>query len=109
MNEAGRSALREWLTSPVGRATRREPFLLRVFFFEALPAPERRRLLASEIERHERQMASYREVAKTIPEQAQFPRQTLDFGIAFEETYLRWLTGLDTKLAALASGGSIGA
>ena len=74
------------------------PFLLRVFFFDALTASERQRLLESEIELHRGQLDAYRELAATVPGSAAFPYQTLRFGLEYEELYLRWLAELADRV-----------
>src|SRR3990172_4407830 len=93
---AGRDALARWLDGPVGAASHREPFLLRVFFFDAVAPEDRRRLVEDQIAVHERQLTSYRQLATTIDEL--FSGQTLAFGIRYEELYLGWLADLGQQL-----------
>jgi DNA-binding PadR family transcriptional regulator len=94
LTEAGSAALHDWLSRPAAEASYRDSFLLRVFFFDGLTASARRELLAAETGAHRERLEEYNQIATTVPEMAAFPRQTLRFGMAYEELYLRWLAEL---------------
>lgn len=94
ITDEGKAALKGWLSGPVGRPSYRDPFLLRVFFFNGLDPAERLALVEAESEARAKTLAEYREIAKSVPPIARFPHHTLAFGIAYEEMYLRWLADL---------------
>jgi PadR family transcriptional regulator, regulatory protein AphA len=103
ITDAGRAALHGWLQGPVGRASYRDSFLLRVFFFQGLPEKRRRELVAAETRGHEERLAEYRAIAATVPDMPPFPMRTLRFGIALEELYLQWLADLGALVEARTS------
>lgn len=101
--KAGRAAFAAWITREPDPSIMRLPLVVTVFFGHHLePALLRRYLQAGRLE-HQKQRDAYTALRPKVTDA--FARATLDLGIAYEETFIRWLEGLpwikeDRKRAA---------
>ena len=95
----GRKAFVEWLAREPGRDLIRIPFLLQLFFAEALP-PD---MLAARVRErrafHEAQCAEYRRRLPEVEAAAPFPALTMRFGLRYAEASLAWLRDIDALVA----------
>ncbi|MDP9105591.1 MAG: PadR family transcriptional regulator [Candidatus Eremiobacteraeota bacterium] len=95
----GRKAFGVWLTREPGRDLTRIPFLLQVFFADALP-PD---VLAARVrERRALHEAQRDEYCRRLPEveaEAPFPALTMRFGLRYAEVSLAWLDDIDAFTA----------
>jgi DNA-binding PadR family transcriptional regulator len=98
ITDAGRRAFRDWLNDEPGPDLIRSRLLLTVFFGERLDPAKLRRFLTSHRLQHQRQLETYRELEATLDESLRFPRETLQFGIAYEELCVRWIESLEGRL-----------
>jgi len=90
---AGRKAFAGWIRREPGQELIRFPLLLTMFFADHVPPDELARFVDTHRRRHQDRLAFYRSMMKGSPPTS--PRvQTLRFGIAYEETFLKWLDGL---------------
>ncbi|HEY3210188.1 MAG TPA: helix-turn-helix transcriptional regulator [Actinomycetota bacterium] len=90
---AGRAAFSEWIRREPGPELIRFPLLLTLFFADHVSPEDLARFVEGHRRRHEQRLAFYR----TMMEGASLdspPVQTLRFGIAYEEAFLKWLDGL---------------
>ncbi len=110
LTRRGEAVLDEWLHSPQESypMRMREPFMLRLFFAGRLDPSLVGQLLAGHIDAVSELLAGLQKIAADIGQQ--FTRDelpfedrlkvaTLDRGIAYAETKLRWATGLHDELS----------
>jgi DNA-binding PadR family transcriptional regulator len=100
LTAAGRRAFRAWLNDEPGPDLIRSRLLLTVFFGEHLDPAKLRRFLTGHRLQHQRRLETYRELEGTLDESLRFPRETLAFGIAFEELSICWIESLERRLEA---------
>lgn len=111
ITEEGQVALQEWLKQPMTeRSPVKEPLLVRVFFSALRDAEDIADELRFQRTLHEEQLATYRDLELAEGHKfekepsidteldALLRRATLDFGLMYEELYVRWLTDLIEKL-----------
>ena len=95
----GRAAFGGWLEREPPRDLIRIPFLLQVFFGEAL-APER---LAARVGArralHQAECEEYRRRLPEVEAEAPFPALTMRFGLRYAEASLAWLDDIDAFIA----------
>ncbi len=95
----GRKAFGAWLAREPGRDLTRIPFLLQVFFADALP-PD---VLAARVRErralHEAQRDEYRRRLPEVEAEAPFPALTMRFGLRYAEMCLAWLDDIDALVA----------
>ena len=116
ITQAGRTALREWLTSPMPALTERDPFLARLFFAGALDADQVHGILAQRRRQAEamvQTLAAMRtEPGATEPETTELGSTepgttasgtylrvaTLENGLAHARAELAWLDAVEADL-----------
>lgn len=100
ITDAGRAALRAWLTSPVERTTERDPFLARVFFAGELDDDELRALLDARRAAAEERLALYERMRdETATDRTLRLRlATLENGIAHLRAELSWIDDTEGRL-----------
>ena len=95
----GRTAFDAWLAREPGRDLTRIPFLLQLFFGDALP-PE---VLAARVHErralHEAQREEYRRRLPQVEAEAPFPALTMRLGLRYAEASLAWLDDIDAFIA----------
>ena len=95
----GRAAFGTWLAREPGRDLTRIPFLLHLFFGEALP----RDVLAARVRErralHEAQCEEYRRRLPEVEAEAPFPALTMRLGLRYAEASLAWLDDIDAFIA----------
>jgi DNA-binding PadR family transcriptional regulator len=90
---SGHSAFKDWIRREPGEELIRFPLLLTLFFAEHVSPEDLAGFVDTHRRRHEQRLAFYRTMMEGAPFDS--PRvQTLRFGIAYEETLLRWLASL---------------
>ncbi len=109
LTRRGEAVLDEWLHSPEEVYPLREPFMLRLFFAGRLDPSILSQLIAEHIDATSEVLAGLHKIAADIGQE--FTRDelafedrlklaTLDRGIAYTETELRWATELQDELSA---------
>lgn len=89
ITDAGREALRDWLTDPAtGDLEIRDPGLLRLFFGSAVDAAARRRLAATQRDVHTERLAAYEQLDASFGDAASPQRDVLRLGLAVERAYV---------------------
>jgi DNA-binding PadR family transcriptional regulator len=92
ITKTGRAAFAAWIAREPEPGIMRLPLVVTVFFGSHVdPALLRRYLQAGRLE-HEKQRDGYVALRPHVKEP--FQRAALDLGIAYEETFIRWLDGL---------------
>ena len=105
ITESGRAAFRDWIAQSPPPDVIRSRLLLTVFFGHHL-APDRfREIVVTERQRHEGELARYREMQESIGTTG-FPAATLKMGVAYEEAMAKWLAELEEEIDQLAPGGA---
>lgn len=102
LTEAGRGALNAWLREPVERRTRRDPFLLRVFFLDLLPPVEQHRQLVRFVEEQERFLGMcdrYRIGGASASPKVQWRLSSMEVAAAAARAQRDWV---EHRIAALA-------
>ncbi len=100
----GKAELERWLGEEQALYTHREAFLVQLFFASSLPDEVILQHIEAQIAGHQARLAAYHEIDMPVSpdavmrRQQQFWQMTLDFGIALEETYLRWLEQCKQKI-----------
>jgi DNA-binding PadR family transcriptional regulator len=93
ITSSGQEAFAQWIRREPGPELIRFPLLLTLFFADRVPPEDLARFVEAHRRRHEERLAFYRDLLEGSPVDS--PRvQTLRFGIAYEETFLKWLDGL---------------
>jgi DNA-binding PadR family transcriptional regulator len=83
----GEDVLREWLRDPADDSQElRDETLLKLFFTDAIDAPEAAAIAGAAAERHRRILAALDETERDLNPTARGPRTVLDFGL----DYHRW-------------------
>ena len=101
LTDSGRTALREWLTSPDQTHELRDEGLLKLFFASELTPPEAREVLEVKRRGHEETVARLREIEPLAASAASpYPLMVLTFGIALHEFSARWCAGSVAQLDA---------
>ena len=99
LTSRGRAAFGTWLAREPGRDLTRIPFLLQVFFGDALP-PD---VLAARVRErralHEAQRDEYRRRLPQVEAAAPFAALTMRFGLRYAEASLAWLDDIDARIA----------
>jgi DNA-binding PadR family transcriptional regulator len=86
----GRRAFADWLRTPAGPAVTRDPFLVRVFFGDALQPDEFDALVSDARQRKVALLERYRSVLADAESLSPFAAATARYGIAVEEAILAW-------------------
>lgn len=100
----GKTELDCWLRAEQALYTHREAFLVQLFFASSLPDEVVLQHIDAQIAGHQARLAAFDQINMPPSEDAGRQRQqrfwqmTLDFGIALEETYLRWLEACKQKI-----------
>jgi len=92
ITKAGRAAFADWIAREPGEEIMRLPLVLTVFFGAHVDPERLARFLQSARLRHQGRLDQYRTVCAQVTEPYQ--RATLDLGIAYEETLIRWIESL---------------
>jgi DNA-binding PadR family transcriptional regulator len=90
---AGRAAFAEWIALEPGPEQIRIPLLVSLWFGKHLDDAVLAGFVASHRDAHERRLADYREVAKTVVDDPHVDA-VVRFGISYEEAFLGWLASL---------------
>ena len=104
LTEAGKRALREWLTADGGLAFEyRDEGLLKLFFGDLLSRDEVLANLRRLREQHEAVLAHFRQIAADAaperePDEAEFPYLVLGYGIEFMEWVSGWCRRMEKRL-----------
>ena len=91
---AGRAAFSQWIAREPADELIRFPFLLTVFFGDNVDPERLRNWIALHRARHAERLESYRQLQGDVEREHPYHAMTLQFGILYEETVLRWLDGL---------------
>lgn len=92
ITKAGRAAFAAWIAREPDPGIMRLPLVVTLFFGDHVdPALLRRYLQAGRLE-HQTQRDYYLSMRSSVTQP--FERATLELGIAYEETWLKWLEGL---------------
>ena len=94
---AGRAAFKRWIARDPGDRQLRDPFLLAVFFREAIGTQTLARFVRQERAKHEQRLANFEQVAAQREQARLPPEHVLRFAIMFEKTRLEWLDSLPWK------------
>ncbi len=92
ITKAGRAAFAEWIAREPGGGIMRLPIVLTVFFGKHVEPALLQRFLQAERLHHQAQIDRYREMHPFVIEPYQ--RATLELGIEYEQTMLRWIERL---------------
>ena len=92
ITKAGRAAFAAWIAREPGGGIMRLPVVLTVFFGKHVEPALLQRYLQAERLRHQTQRDRYREMHPHVTEP--FQRASLELGIEYEGTMIRWLEGL---------------
>ncbi len=90
ITEPGRGAFADWLRTPPGPAVTRDPFLVRVFFGDALDPDEFDALVSAARQQRLAVLERYRSVLADAESLSPFAAATTRYGIAVEEAILAW-------------------
>lgn len=102
ITDAGRQALRDWLTSPLPTPADRDPFLARLFFAGDLEQDQVRDLLAqrrSQAEELLQTLLAMRTAAGATQRGASLQLATLENGLAHARAELAWLDQVEGDLS----------
>lgn len=109
LSERGRAVLDDWLRSEEEFYPLREPFLVRIFFAGRLDPSIVSRLIADHVEAVSEQLVGLQKIAADIGVQStrdelrfedRLRLSTLERGIAYAETELRWALDLQEEVSA---------
>ncbi|HEX2618765.1 MAG TPA: PadR family transcriptional regulator [Phototrophicaceae bacterium] len=104
---AGRAMLDEWLQTTQPLPTRREAFLIQVFFGYRLTDDETTALIHQQIQMHRDLLEHYHQIPlpqfddPAMTREQMYNRFTLDLGIRNEEMYIAWLETCLTRIKSL--------
>jgi DNA-binding PadR family transcriptional regulator len=92
ITDAGRAALREWLSGGSWTPELRHEGLLKVFFSDATSKDGRRRLMEDIAGHHREKLTELRELAETddAVEAGSAPELVLRFGLDFQQWIVEW-------------------
>ena len=91
---AGREAFNAWIARMPGEEQIRVPFLLTVFFAEAVPPAVLRQATIEQRRTHAARLDGYLAQIDEVRAKAPAPSLALDFGIAYERAVLAWIDAL---------------
>jgi DNA-binding PadR family transcriptional regulator len=94
---AGRAAFKRWITRDPGDRQLRDPFLLAVFFCDAIDTQTLARFVRQERAKHEQRLANFEQVTAEREQAGLPPEHVLRFAMMFEKTRLEWLDSLPWK------------
>jgi DNA-binding PadR family transcriptional regulator len=100
ISEAGRLAFSGWISREPGPELIRFPLLLTIFFGEHVEPSRLDRFLRIHRLEHERRLEQYRQFDEALAGTSTSRRNTVRFGILYEEAVLAWFDSLP-KLDAL--------
>lgn len=109
LTERGRAVLDDWLCSEEEFYPLREPFLMRIFFAGRLAPSSVTRLITDHVDAVSEQLAGLQKIAADIgvqftrdelPFEDRLRLSTLERGIAYAETELRWALTLQEEVSA---------
>jgi DNA-binding PadR family transcriptional regulator len=92
ITKAGRATFANWIAMEPSGAIMRLPLVLTVFFGAHVEPARLARFLQTARLEHERRMEGYRSIRPKVVEP--FQRASLDLGISYEETMIRWIDSL---------------
>lgn len=95
----GRGAFGKWLEREPPRDLTRIPFLLQVFFGEALSPEALAARVRARRAQHEAEREEYRRRLPAIEAEAPFPALTMRFGLRYAEASLAWLDDIEAFVA----------
>ncbi|MEQ1569052.1 MAG: PadR family transcriptional regulator [Myxococcota bacterium] len=101
LTDAGRIELDRWLRVPLEPVTRREPFLLQLFFSDRLSPAERDEVVAAELAATEEQVGALSAVVALVqgdPNQPLGPILTLHAGLVSLIGWRDWLRAIRARL-----------
>src|SRR5262245_14405063 len=110
LTDAGRAELARWLRTQQPLPSYREPFLIQLFFADALPNGAIEALLVRQRELHQERLAHYHAIPLpplddlTAERALALQRLTLELGIALEQAQIDWLDRARAVVAALPEG-----
>lgn len=99
---AGRAAFDTWIAQEPGPALMRFPLVLTVFFGDHLDPALLGRFLRAH---HQARLDVYQGMTAEVTDE--FPRATLELGIAYERTVITWIDGLPWTQASEGAGKSV--
>jgi DNA-binding PadR family transcriptional regulator len=94
ITSSGRAAFAAWIARVPEPELIRFPLLLSVFFGDALETEQLREWLVAHRQLHRERLARYEEMLPRVQSTAPYPALTLEFGIEYERTVLRWIEKL---------------
>jgi DNA-binding PadR family transcriptional regulator len=94
---AGRTAFKEWIARDPGDPLVRDPFLLAVFFHDALDDQTLGRFVRHERAKHERRLAAFQQASARMKQSGAPPDYVLRFATMFTHMRLEWLDALPWK------------
>ncbi|MGZ3497729.1 MAG: PadR family transcriptional regulator [Vulcanimicrobiaceae bacterium] len=92
---AGRAAFARWIAREPADELIRFPLLLTLFFGAGVDPERLRNWVTLHRARHAERLERYRQVSPDVEREHPYPAMTLEFGIMYEETVLRWLDSLE--------------
>jgi PadR family transcriptional regulator, regulatory protein AphA len=99
LTQAGRDALRSWLTSDAELVYElRDEGMLKLFFSDVLPEQRVENIRAMRL-RMERKLAQLLELQTHAQEMVPGPAMTLDLGITHTRSFIDWCTAAEARLA----------
>jgi DNA-binding PadR family transcriptional regulator len=107
ITEAGNNILTAWLKSETAVPTLRDPLLVQLFFSQEMPNADLLRVVAGQLAQHQHRLAIFEQIpippADTHSDDRWLALQhlTLDFGLALEQAYVRWLIHCQEVIATL--------
>lgn len=99
LSARGRAAFAAWLEREPPRDLIRIPFLLQVFFGDALPTKTLAARISGRRALHEAEREEYRRTLPEVAAQAPFPALTMRFGLRYAEASLAWLDDIEAFIA----------
>lgn len=94
LTKSGSDELQAWLRDPVEGRTRRDPFLLRVFFLDLLPPTDQYRQLVRFVEEQERFLelcTTYRATANALDEPLRWRLTSMEVAAAGADAQRSWV------------------
>ena len=110
LTPAGEAELRRWLGSRQEDPPLREPFLIQVYFGDALPMPQLLEVLREKLKERRLVLAALQAIPIPEPDAPSLAlilqASTRDLGVAYERAAIRWLEGLIGKIVNRAAAGA---